>query len=110
MATEEPIEVWFPVPQDDYGYPSSQPWEQLYAFPTIRGYRVDNVPFFVKGVAVGDVVAAVRTDKGWHSFQRVVERSGRSVFRIWLPKADIDLLNGVTEELRQLGCTVETTL
>jgi len=110
MAGDEPIEIWFPVPQDDHGYPSSQPWEQLHAYPTPRGYRVDNVPFFTKDVAVGDVVAAERTRDGWYSFQSVLERSGHSVFRIWLSEASISRTAEFVDELRRLGCLVETTL
>ena len=108
---DESVEIWFPVPPDAQGYPSSQPWEQLYAEPVAGShYRVGNIPFFARGVAFGDIVSARLTDAGWLEFADVVERGGHSTMRVWL--AD-HLAAGAAEVARQFesrGCRVECTL
>lgn len=50
------VEIWFPVERDADNYPSSQDWEQSWAWPIGGGFRIDNVPFFAKGVARGDTL------------------------------------------------------
>lgn len=102
----EPVEIWCPVEKDAAGYPR-QDREQLYAWPTSDGYELDNVPFFVKGLAVGDVVAASMADGGRLAFDRVVKRSGHSTFRIWLTEPTAIR---VLDDLRRLGCAAEVTL
>jgi hypothetical protein len=106
---EEPVEIWFRISKDADGYPS-QEWEQLYAWPTTEGYQLDNVPFFARGIAVGDVVIASKTEEGWLGFDRVAKRSGHSTFRIWLSEGVGLSATRVLEDLRGLGCRAEITL
>lgn len=111
MPEEVAVEIWFPVVPDEEGYPSSQPWEQLYAWPVgDGGYRIDNIPFFVKNVAVGDVVLARLTEMGWYEFAAVRSRSGHSTFRIWLSDDLASSGRNVAQQIIALGCEVETTL
>ena len=106
----EAVEVWFPIEGDSDGHPASQQWEQLWCWPAEAGFRVDNVPFFARGVACGDVISALRTDGGWLCFDKTLARSGNSTFRIWL-SADKSLdAEGVLRQLRNLGCRAEVTL
>lgn len=63
-----------------------------------RLYEVCCIPFFLYDVALGDVVEASAS----HALARVVEPSGRFVFRVWLggtahPRQD------VADELTELG-------
>jgi hypothetical protein len=108
--TPEPIEVWFKIEKDAEGYPVSQDWEELWASPVEAGFRLDSTPFFVKDIATGDVVSAVKTEEGYYRFDRIVSRSGNSNFRIWLHDAAVHEREEIAAVLRGLGCHVETTL
>ena len=104
------VEIWFPVEQDSLGYPESQKWEQLWSRLTDRGFQINNIPFFAKGVALGDIVAASRTDQGWLCFDRVVTASGNSTFRVWLDQGICEKAEEILKELRNLGGEAEITL
>jgi Domain of unknown function (DUF4265) len=82
----------------------------LAAKPDDGGYQVRNIPFFAKGIAFGDVVAAHQTEAGWYRFDRVVQHSGRSAFRIWMKEASSVTVKTVCEEIRRLGGQTEVTL
>jgi hypothetical protein len=68
------------------------------------------IPFFVKGLALGDVVQCERAAEGWLRFTGLVARSGFSVFRIWLPHEGSTEREAILSELHRLGCTTEVTL
>jgi hypothetical protein len=77
--------------------------EQLWARQTgHRQFELCCIPFFLYDVALGDVV---ETDDNY-DFLRVIEPSGRFVFRVWFgegfrPRHD------VASELTELGALVE---
>jgi hypothetical protein len=107
----EAVEVWFKVERDSEDYPKSQEWEQLWTWPTANGFRIDNIPFFVKGIALGDIVSAKKTKDGWFQFERVLTSSGHSTFRIWLADhVECERVPVIIEELQRLGARAETTL
>jgi Domain of unknown function (DUF4265) len=97
------IEIWFPIEKDSDGYPQSQDWEQLWSWPTEGGYRIDNIPFFADGIACGDVVSAVKTDKGLYYFDAVVARGGNSTHRLWLADELTGKSEDVLRNLRKFG-------
>lgn len=71
-------------------------------------YRLRNSPWYIYNISLGDVVRARPAADGMLEFVEVLERSGRSTFRILL-REDID---GATFErfwqpLAALGCTYE---
>jgi hypothetical protein len=105
------VEIWFKIEKDAEGYPKSQDWEELWATPVEGdGFRLDSTPFFVKGIAAGDVVSAVKTEKGRYTFERVISRSGNSNFRIWLHDTVKNEGTKIAEALQEFGCHVEITL
>lgn len=107
--SREPVEIWFPIEKDADGHPNEE-WEQIYAWPTEEGFRLDNIPFFARDVAVGDIVAAHRTEGGWYRYDHSVERSGHSTFRIWLPATQAAAAETVMQDVRKLGGQAEVTL
>ena len=109
--TPEAVEIWFKIEKDAKGYPESQDREKLWA-TTVEGgsFRLDSTPFFVKDIAAGDVVSAVRTEEGLYRFERIISRSGNSNFRIWLHDAEPHNSVKIVEAPRVLGCHVEITL
>jgi hypothetical protein len=80
--------------------------ETLWAIPTgVAGhYRIDNVPFFVVGVSLGDVVLAKAGERSLE-FVGVVEKSGHRTLglRYWSDQVRSALRTRLTE----LGCRVE---
>jgi hypothetical protein len=105
---ENSVEIWFPVQKDADGHPN-QDWEQLYAWPVEDGYQLSNIPFFVRDLALDDVVAASERED-LLIFDRVVSRSGHSTFRIWLHEEKLRSAAEVMQEVRALGGQAEVTL
>ena len=73
-------------------------------------YRLLNLPYMVEGVALGDIVAVKPERIGrWPLFDRVVERSGHSSYRIALQDgATFDgAFRAAWEPLAAIGCGVE---
>jgi hypothetical protein len=75
--------VIFPLEVDEDGWPPVGS-ERVWAFDLGDGlYQVDNVPWFVRDLAVGDVVLAVATGPGTQPvFQRMHTRSDHLTIRL----------------------------
>jgi hypothetical protein len=65
-------------------------------------FEICCIPFFLKDVALGDVV---ETDANY-DLERVVERSGRYVFRVWFGESSYPRQE-VAAELTRLGALLE---
>jgi len=76
------VKVIFELPQDDDGWPPAGS-EGLWAVPvTPDVVRLDNTPFFVRGVAAGDLIRVRRGDDGQlHTGERL-GWSGHCTIRI----------------------------
>jgi hypothetical protein len=94
--------IAFKLDLDDDGI---QEVETLWAVPTEVGYRIDNIPFYVRGVAWGDIVSAIRDDDGLLNYVKVIVPSGHSTVRLWFASASD--VQGVRDALRALGCGSE---
>jgi hypothetical protein len=67
-------------------------------------YEINNIPFFAKNIALGDLVS-VEEDEGALYFKELIKASGHSVVQLII-------LNGndvtqIGKELEKLGCTWE---
>jgi hypothetical protein len=111
LATDKPLlKVVFKLDDDD-------PFRSLFASERIwcRGvgkYRfyLENIPFFVRGLAYGDLVQAVPDHEIQEFvFDHVLERSGHSTLRILFMDESEDLRNRVLSGLEALGCRLEAT-
>jgi hypothetical protein len=73
-----------------------------------RRFRLLNVPFFVLGVSIADVVLARTSEGGVIEFEAVSIRSGHSTYRI-MPRAAVppEAVQQKWQGLEQLGCTYE---
>ena len=79
--------------------------ETLWATPVQGGYKVDNIPFYVRGVAVGDIVEVFPTVGGGLQFAKVVVPSRHSTLRIVLTDSDdVPVLRRI---LLEKGCETE---
>ena len=90
--------------RDEDGYPPDR-WESLWA-DTLEDhlYRVDNIPFYVKGISSGDVISAELID-GQLVFRGLVRPSGNSVLRLYIFQADD--VPAARKEFNSLGCESE---
>jgi hypothetical protein len=101
----EHARVRFELSRDEKGSrPAAS--ETLWAIPTsVPGhYRIDNIPFFVVGVSVGDVVLAEPNERTLE-FVRVVEKSGHR--SLGLRYRSDQVRSAVRTRLTEMGCDVE---
>ena len=78
--------------------------EGLWATPTRDGFRIDNVPFFVRGISNGDEVTAnLKGDELF--FDRVIAYSGHSTVRVLFYASDSR--DELRKQLKVLGCSSE---
>lgn len=100
---KEFVKVVFRLEIDEDGYPPVST-ETLWAQKEGDGFRLDNTPFFARGVALGDIVHAVPVD-GMLEYKWVIKRSGRGTVRvIMFEEAETEKTR---EEFRKLGCPSE---
>lgn len=103
------VKVRFALEQDQDGWPPAES-EGLWAEPLGDDlYRLDNTPWFVRGVAADDVLEAHPDPEGVLWFSHVRERGERMVVRV-IPRADGPIHGGrqaVLEAFSPLGVGAE---
>lgn len=82
--------------------------ESIWVTPVKGGYKIDNIPFYAKEVALNDIISATPTQDGMLMFSGIVETSGHSTIRLWFNnESDVDL---VRNNLKNMGCSSELDL
>jgi hypothetical protein len=104
-GSRELEEIWFPIEKDADGYPKSKSWEGLLSRASQTGFVIESVPFYLKNVARGDVVAVEKTDL--LRFSHVVERGGHNTYRLLMDEAPADEIERAQRELQERGLKVE---
>lgn len=103
------VKVRFALDRDDSGWPPAES-EGLWAQPVgSQSFRLDNTPWFVRGVAANDVVEAEPDDAGVFWFVRLLERGERVVVRV-IPRRDGPLTGdrqAVVDAFALLGVSAE---
>jgi hypothetical protein len=79
--------------------------ESVWAVPDGQNYKLDNIPFYARGVALDDLVIAAAEDDEVLWYRGVVRPSGRSTIRLWFSR--VEDVQTVRDELRKLGCASE---
>ncbi|MNH15018.1 hypothetical protein D3C79_746230 [compost metagenome] len=96
--------VLFQLTQDETGYPPASV-EGLWAKPVEGGYQVDNIPFYVYGIAPGDIIGT-RDEDGETWFDTLRSSGASSVFRVIVkPPETVDQVRAA---LLDFGCQCET--
>lgn len=88
------------VYQDEAEYKTESVW----ATKVGEYYKIDNIPFFAKNIAAGDIVS-VENDEGQLYFDELIQASGNSVVRIVF--FNENNIPQVTKELERMGCNWE---
>ena len=106
--SERYVKLIIPLEQDEDGYPPAGS-ERLWALQVEEGrYKLDNIPFFARDLALGDIVSAVPeegAEEGVLRYHQVLQHSGHSTFRILVQ--DESQVSEVCGLLEQLGCATE---
>jgi hypothetical protein len=101
------IKLIVPLEKDAEDYPPYE-YEELWSTPVGNGhFRIENIPLFARGIAMGDIVSAVFEGNA-HRFQGVVESSGHSTIRLFVN--DADAVPAVIERFEAQGCRSEIAL
>lgn len=93
---------------------SDEDWHEIGAiesmWATCEGeyYKVDNIPFFLKGIASGDIVEAMMEFE-MLNYVRTVQHSGNSTIHVIFFKENDDVGNreGILKKLVELGAEYE---
>jgi hypothetical protein len=70
-------------------------------------FRIDNSPFFVRDLAVDDIVAGLETDSPFLTFVERVKSGGHST--VWVITMDQSIKETLIESVRRQGCFVEVS-
>lgn len=98
------VKILFEVENED----GTTDIEGVWAVPDGTGYRLDNIPFYAREVAVHDVVGATPDPDGALRFEGLQRASGHSTIRLWFEKEDG--VQAARDHLRGLGCPSELDL
>lgn len=79
--------------------------ETMWAIKRDDGYELDNIPFYVKELALGDIVDARPDADGALWYSELIRPSGHSTIRLWFSREED--VESVREALRQMGCASE---
>jgi hypothetical protein len=79
---EERIKILFELKRDEDGYPPAD-IEQLWAEPLGDNlFKIDNVPFFIKGISCEDVVEALADSHGELRYRSLLRPSTHNTLRV----------------------------
>lgn len=110
LEKEGYVHIVFPLDTDESGYPPVGS-ERLWAKKVSDGlFEIDNIPFFVTGLASGDRVT-VEEKEGVLFYKSTEEYSGNSTLRVVVYESNGKEISGTTRDLRKqledMGCTSE---
>ena len=110
---DEHVKVLFELKKDADGYPPVEV-EQLWAEPVGGNlYKIDNVPFFVKGISCEDIVAAEPDSRGELRYTSLIKPSSRNTLRVIVFRDSPDLrpiadrVSDLRTQLAEVGCSTE---
>lgn len=103
MTTAGHVKVFFEVPSAGSDELET---ESLWAIPYGDGFKLDNIPFYAKGVALEDVISAEKID-GCLFSKELLESSGHSTIRLWFSD-DINI-DSERAVLKSMGCDSEVS-
>ncbi|MBZ4415440.1 DUF4265 domain-containing protein [Myxococcus sp. RHSTA-1-4] len=101
---DDRVKVVVKLEKDEDDYPPAD-YEGLWARPLGEGlFQIDNIPFFARGIACGDVISASQVEQELR-FLEVVRPSGHSTLRLIIH--DEQDVPSVKALLERLGCSIE---
>lgn len=99
------VKVFFELDQDEDGYPPCAV-ESVWAEKVGEDrFKIDNIPFYIRDLSIGDVVYAPKTSDGYPLFQKLLKRSENSTVRVLLLDESYRWL--LLETINKYGCEYE---
>lgn len=98
------VKIIFPIDQDEDGYP---PYSVETIWAEVIGekkYKIDNIPFYVRNVSVGDIVLADSSALGL-SYVSTTNKSDNSTLRVICYEDDAK--TRLLQRLYNFGCDFE---
>lgn len=80
--------------------------ESMWTIPVGDNNRIENIPFYVKSFALGDIISAKEV-AGELYVDELIEESGHSTVRVVF--FDHSIIARIREELKQMGCDSEVS-
>jgi len=102
MSTEERVKVNFPL-EGNY-IEELYKNEIVWARPRGNFYEIDNIPFYIRGIALGDTISITKKDS-INYFKQLEVESGNSTIRVLFYK--LEFINVVIKHLEDNGCSWE---
>ncbi len=109
----ERIKVLFEINRDEDGYPPAD-IEHLWAESLGNNlFKIDNVPFFVKGISCEDIIEAFADSKGDLRYRSLVKQSTHSTLRVIVFRDSPDArtleerVADLRKQLERVGCSTE---
>lgn len=100
----EQVKVQFELGEDGW---DGSAYEILWASVKGKNLVVDNYPFFVKGICLGDVIAGIKISEGLYQYVKTIKKSGNSLYRVLFELSRLSEAKKLIDELVRLGCTYE---
>jgi hypothetical protein len=98
------VKINFRIEQDESGYPPFL-WEGIWAEKVEdQSYIIDNIPFYAKGISVGDLVCAKTSENGL-VYEWTIEKSENSTVRAIV--YDEDIKSFLFDVIKKCGCEYE---
>ena len=104
---EKLVRVVFELEPDEHGWPPVST-ERMWAMELGGGqYKIDNIPFYVRGVSSGDIVSASSKDDILY-FDKVIQDSEHCTLRIIFKKTTAIKKNELKDFLQKQNVAIET--
>lgn len=102
---EELVKILFELDEDWHGSSTETLWAEKTGEDQ---YRLDNTPFYAKGVSFGDTVTA-KEKQGFLKYESVMKRGGHSTYRIIIDHAKVspNKFQKYWKRFSELACTYE---
>ena len=109
MNTRDAIQVGIRLDRDSWhGADSEGIWTRLVKPLADKAIvEVDNIPFFTKGLSLGDKISVVFTH-GRVALDAIVERGGHSTYRVFVESQSIEA-SKMLDTIKAMGCDWERT-
>ncbi len=104
---DEYVKIHFPVPPDDESIEQEFQIESLWAKVIADGrYEINNIPFYIKNLAVGDIISASYDEEDQVFYpDEFLQASGNSVVRLLVYNSEE--IEKIGAELKSLACDWE---
>ena len=99
--------IFFKLEPDEHGWPPVGA-ESMWAVKVGENeYKIDNIPFYVRGISVGDIVSTKEEDKVLY-YNKLLKDSGNCTIRVFIQNENVKETEGFLRTfLKEKGAEIE---